>query len=114
MGNRQAQWWSRREFVSGLTVAATAGLIGARPHDASAEPPPETTRIKLVEITGICIAPQYVAKDLLQSEGFTDVQYFQATAGTAALKVLAAGNADISLTFVAPCVIQIEAGTNKH
>jgi NitT/TauT family transport system substrate-binding protein len=101
---------SRRTFLSGLTAVGTASTLGGWPQRAAAEPPPETTRIKLVEITGICIAPQYVAKDLLQSEGLTDVQYFQATAGTGALKAIAAANADISLTFVAPCVIQMDAG----
>ncbi len=108
--NERSENWSRREFVGGLTLAGMAGLVGTRPDQANAEPPPETTRIKLVEITGICIAPQYVAKDLLESEGFTAVQYFQTTAGIAALKALAAGDADISITFVAPCVIQIDAG----
>jgi NitT/TauT family transport system substrate-binding protein len=109
MGDRRENW-SRREFVRGLTLAGTAGLVGVRPDDATAEPLPETTRIKLIEITGICIAPQYVAKDLLHSEGFTDVQYFQAPAGIATAKALAAGNADLSLNFVAPCVIRIDAG----
>jgi NitT/TauT family transport system substrate-binding protein len=102
---------NRREFLRDTALVGAAGaLLGAPPRAVAAEPPPETTRIKLIEITGICIAPQYVAKDLLHGEGFTDVQYFQATAGTAALKALPAGNADISLTFVAPCAIQIDAG----
>ena len=107
---RRPERRSRREFVSGLTVAVTAGLVGARPHAVATEPPPETTQIKLVEITGICIAPQYVAKDLLHSEGFTDVQYFQAAAGIETAKALAAGKADISLNFVAPLLIQMDAG----
>jgi NitT/TauT family transport system substrate-binding protein len=102
---------NRREFLRDTALVGAAGaLLGAPPRAVAAEPPPETTRIKLIEITGICIAPQYLAKDLLHGEGFTDVQYFQATAGTAALKALPAGNADISLTFVAPCAIQIDAG----
>jgi len=92
--------------VRGLAVAVTAGLVGARPQAVAAE----TTQIKLVEITGICIAPQYVAKDLLHSEGFTDVQYFQAAAGIETAKALAAGKADISLNFVAPLLIQMDAG----
>ena len=72
---------SRREFLQGLTAAGTAAWLGADPAPAVAEPALETTRIKLVEITGICIAPQYVADDLLRAEGFTDVQYFRASAG---------------------------------
>ena len=102
--------WSRRHFVKGLTLAGAAGLVGVRPDDATAEPPPETTRIRLIEITGVCIAPQYVAEELLRTEGFRDVEYVKAQAGTAAIKALTAGKADISLTFGAPVIIQIDAG----
>ena len=38
--------WSRREFVSGLALAGTAGLVGIRPAQVEAEPPPETTSLK--------------------------------------------------------------------
>jgi NitT/TauT family transport system substrate-binding protein len=38
------------------------------------EAPPETTTIRLVKIPGICVAPQYVAEELLRAEGFTDIQ----------------------------------------
>ena len=38
---------SRREFVSGLTLAGTAALLGARPNQTAAEPPPETTTLRL-------------------------------------------------------------------
>ena len=107
---RRPERWSRREFVCRLTGAVTAGLVGARPHVVAAEPPPETTQITLVEIPGICIAPQYVAKDLLHSEGFTDVQYVQAAAGIETAKALAAGKADISLNFVALMILQMDAG----
>ena len=99
---------TRRDLLHG--IAGTAGLLGWPPGYASGQPPLETTRIKLIEISGICIAPQYVAKDLLHSEGFTDVQYFQAAAGIATAKALAAGSADISLNFVAPNIIQMSAG----
>jgi NitT/TauT family transport system substrate-binding protein len=99
---------TRRDLLRSVT--GTVGLLGWPSGYLSAEPPPETTRIKLIEISGICIAPQYVAKDLLHSEGFTDVQYFQAAAGIATAKALAAGSADISLNFVAPNIIQMAAG----
>jgi NitT/TauT family transport system substrate-binding protein len=101
---------ARREFLRGLTLAGTATLLGAGPGPVVAEPALETTRINLVEITGICIAPQYVAEDLLRSEGFTDVRYFKAAAGIETAKALAGGKADISLNFVAPLIIQMDAG----
>ena len=55
-----------------------AGLLGLHTRRVAAEPPPETTRIRLVQIPGICQAPQYVAEALLHSEGFTEVHYLQA------------------------------------
>ena len=91
MRNRQAQSWSRREFLGGLTLAGTAGFLGLQPELAVAEPPPETTKLRLVKISGICIAPQYVVEDLLQSEGFTEVQYVEAVAGAETIKALASG-----------------------
>jgi NitT/TauT family transport system substrate-binding protein len=100
----------RREFLRSVAVAGTAAGLGWRPRGTAAEPALETTRITLIEITGICIAPQYVAEDLLRSEGFTDVQYVKAAAGIETAKGLAAGRADISLNFVAPLIMRIDAG----
>jgi hypothetical protein len=39
---------TRREFARGLTLAGTAGALGMRPTVGAAEPPPETTIIKLL------------------------------------------------------------------
>src|SRR5262249_45129459 len=75
MDRRRADGWSRREFL-GLTLAGTAGLLGLKPESLAAEPPPETTTLKLVQSPGdLCTAPQYVAEPLLRGEGFTEVQY---------------------------------------
>jgi NitT/TauT family transport system substrate-binding protein len=69
MKDRRASW-SRREFVGGLTLAGTTGLLGLRPDYATAEAPPETTRLRMLHSLSLCQAPQYVAEDLLRSEGF--------------------------------------------
>jgi NitT/TauT family transport system substrate-binding protein len=110
MDNERHDSWNRRQFLSVAAAAGTGAVFGLRSGSIAAEPPPETTRIRLIEISGICIAPQYVAKDLLHDEGFTDVQYIKAPAGIATAKAIAAGNADISLNFVAPFLIQLDAG----
>jgi NitT/TauT family transport system substrate-binding protein len=100
--------WSRRDFLHRLTLSGTAGLFGLRAEPADAEPPPETRRIRLVQIAGVCVAPQYVAEELLKSEGFNDVQYvkFEATP----YKGFASGEVDLSMAFVAPFIIQVDAG----
>ena len=111
MDNERHDNWSRRQFLSVTACAGTGALFGLRSEAIAAEPPPETTRIRLIEIAGVCIAPQFVAKDLLHGEGFTDVQYVGvSTSGIEAAKALAAGKADINISFVAPLVMQIDAG----
>jgi NitT/TauT family transport system substrate-binding protein len=76
----------------------------------AAEPPPEVTTIRLLRSAAICVAPQYVAEDLLRSEGFTEVRYVDAAGALGALPRLAAGEADVSMTFSGPLVVQIDAG----
>ena len=59
-------------------VAALAGAAGLLPYgvgQAAAEPAPETTRIRLYQAPTICLAPQYVAEDLLRAEGFSEIEY---------------------------------------
>jgi NitT/TauT family transport system substrate-binding protein len=98
---------SRRDFLSGLAAAGAASAVGWPPNPAAAEPSPETTAIILNEIPGICVAPQYVAQELLRGEGFTDVRY--AKFGTAGIyKALASGEVDVSMAFVAPFITQLE------
>ena len=65
---------NRRRFLTTVSSAGAATLLGKRRAFAQ-EAPPETTSIRLVKNQSICIAPQYVAADLLRAEGFTDVQY---------------------------------------
>jgi NitT/TauT family transport system substrate-binding protein len=50
-----------------------------------------------------------VAEDLLQSEGFSDVQYVRMT-GNLFTSALAAGEVDIVLNFVGPLLIRVDAG----
>ena len=72
----------RRTLLSGVMTLGSLGLLAIRPHSAAAEPPPETTKIRLARTLSICRAPQYMTEELLRSEGFTDVSYFAARDGT--------------------------------
>ena len=108
----QPDSWSRREFVNGLALAGTAGLLGVRPTHVAAESPPETTRLRLAWTGSTCQAPQYVAEELLRAEGFTDVQYVDlAEAGGGGIaKRLGAGEADLTQNFIGPLLLQLDAG----
>jgi NitT/TauT family transport system substrate-binding protein len=106
----QTEGWTRRRFLGGLALAGTAGLLGLHPRLVAAEPPPETRRIRLVQIPSICQAPQYVAEALLRSEGFTEVHYLQ-KAGTDGIEMaLASGEADLNGHFAASSLLRLEAG----
>jgi len=97
---------TRRRLLATLCSAATAGLIGKKV--SAQEAPPETTTIRLGKIPGVCIAPQYVAEELLRGEGFTDVQYVELSVNV--YTGFTAGTIDISMAFIAPYIIQLDAG----
>jgi NitT/TauT family transport system substrate-binding protein len=69
---------TRRQFLTTLSLAGAAGLLHAPPSQA-AEGALETTTVRLMRHPVICIAPQYVAEDLLRAEGFTDIRYIEAS-----------------------------------
>jgi NitT/TauT family transport system substrate-binding protein len=99
---------SRREFL-GRTILAGA-LSGLWPRAVAAEPPPETARLRLIKIPvyGNCIAPLYMAEELLEAEGFTDVQYVNPKDSVAS--ALTSGDVDIGMAFLPPLISIIDAG----
>jgi NitT/TauT family transport system substrate-binding protein len=110
MNNRQHEGWSRREFLGAAALTGAGALLGSGSEAVAAEPPPETTRLRLVQRPSICVAPEYVAEDFLRSEGFTDVQYIKKPGAKEVEPALASGEADVSLHFAAPNILRIEAG----
>jgi NitT/TauT family transport system substrate-binding protein len=100
----------RRRFLTTLSSAAAAGLFGGSQALAE-ETPLETTRIRLYDWSGVCIAPQFVAEELLKAQGFTDVQYLRdEPSGSLPNPLLASGAVDINTQFSAPSIIRVEAG----
>jgi NitT/TauT family transport system substrate-binding protein len=69
---------SRRDFLTTLSAAGAAGALGTRTAFAD-EGPPETTTIRLIQDPNICLAPGYIAGDLLRAEGFTEIRYVTST-----------------------------------
>jgi len=101
----------RRAFLAGLSAIGTAGLMGARPDVAGAEAPPETTRVRLFKYPGICLAPQYVAGELLRSEGFTDVQYLEFPEGASGVyERLSSAAVDFTQWYGAPFIEEVDKG----
>jgi NitT/TauT family transport system substrate-binding protein len=71
---------TRRRVLSTMALAGAAGLIRA-PRVMAAEDRLETTTVRLGKSASICIAPEYVAEELLRAEGFTEVQYLDVEHG---------------------------------
>jgi NitT/TauT family transport system substrate-binding protein len=108
MSPSQAADWTRRRFLGGLTLAGTAGLLGLHPRSVAAEPPPETTTLRVARTTSICQAPQYVAEALFEAEGFTEVQFVGEP--TTADRTLVSGEAQMGMLFLGPYLLRLDEG----
>jgi NitT/TauT family transport system substrate-binding protein len=96
---------SRRDFLTTLSAAGAACILGARGSLAE-DGPPETTTLRLFGNASICQAPAYISEDLLRAEGFTDIRYVRN------LPVDAVARGVIDFGFKTPgwIVAQVDAG----
>jgi NitT/TauT family transport system substrate-binding protein len=95
---------SRRDFLAGVSAGAT-GVLFARGAHAD-DGPPEVTTLRFPKRSAICVAPRYLAGDLLRAEGFTDVKYI---AGLP-LDAVCRGDLDFDVNTAAWAVSQLNAG----
>jgi len=100
---------SRRRFLAALSSAGVAGALGP-PNSRAQDGPLETTAVRIAKIAGICIAPQYVAEELLRAEGFTDIRYVATDAGVPAALSMARGEVDFTANYAPALIIPIDAG----
>ncbi len=107
--------FDRRDFLAGASALGGASLLGV-PERADAEPPPEVRKVRLINAPAMCLAPQFIAKDLLHAEGFAEVEYvpYQAPAGAYTELwlpgMIAEGTADFSMGGVAWWPPAIDSG----
>ena len=103
---------NRREFVRRLTLGGTAGLARLVQGEANAEVPLESPRLRLTQTPVLCVAPQYVASELLRAEGFVDLQYVKREGDFQQWQrqALLSGEVDILTGYVTSLVTQIDAG----
>ena len=102
---------NRREFLGSLTLTGTAGILGLGPRSVSAEPPPETTKIRLPAEPLPCTSPMFVAEELLRAEGFTEVQYVKIEGGRPGTeRALNSGVIDMRQAFAGSSVANLDAG----
>jgi NitT/TauT family transport system substrate-binding protein len=99
---------SRRRFLATLSSASVAALIGPCRSFAQ-DTPPETTTIRLAKNDGTCIAPQYIANELLRLEGFSDIQHVTRLPSVMSAAI-GRGDVDFSMEFAAQLIPAIETG----
>src|SRR5580704_12882099 len=90
---------TRRRVLTTISMVGAAGLVGVR-RVRAAEAALETTTVRLVNDGSICIAPEYVAEELLRAEGFTDIRYVNAP-GSQQVDALLRGEIDFCNFFPA-------------
>jgi len=99
---------TRRRFLATASLAGAAGLLRAPPLLA-AEAPLETTAVRIIKSTAICIAPQYIAEELLRAEGFTDIRFVE-IAMDDYWEALTEGKVDFGLSYASSHLTAIDAG----
>jgi NitT/TauT family transport system substrate-binding protein len=110
MKHRPNPYWNRREFLTKVGVAGAGALLGPTAHSFAAEPPPETKRIRIPQLPSACRSPEWIAEELLRTEGFSDVQYLPVQGTQGVERALASGEADLAGHFAAPVILRLEAG----
>ena len=96
---------SRRHFLTALSAAGAAGVLGTRSALAD-EGPPEVTTLRLGLDTNMCIAPDLIAEQLLRAEGFTDIRYVTPSKGVQ----VSSGQIDFDLESAAWLASHLDAG----
>jgi NitT/TauT family transport system substrate-binding protein len=101
---------TRRHFLTGAAEAVGAGVLGLVPPRAEAEPPPETTTLRIGHSPSFCAAPQFVAEDLLRGEGFSSITYVRPTdAGAGQWRALASGEVHFGTAVSGPLLLRLDA-----
>jgi NitT/TauT family transport system substrate-binding protein len=99
----------RRAVLRALSAGVIGRVCGTRPGFA-AEPPPETTTLRIGHSPSLCAAPQFVAEDLLRGEGFSSITYVRsADTGLAQWRDLATGETHFNTAFSGPLLVRLDA-----
>src|SRR5215471_18371280 len=99
---------SRRRFLGSTALAGIACMLppfGAR----AAEPILETVAIKLPRDPAICTMPQMITEQLLQAEGFTDIQFVDEPPGNPG-ELLARGKVDLMVGYASNFIVGLDKG----
>ena len=100
---------TRRTFLSAAAAWTGASLLGL-PTRSAAEPAPETPTIRLGYDPVICVAPMFLAEELLRLEGFKTVEYVRRRPDEAFPEMLLNGRADFGVVNTPSLMLAADAG----
>ena len=100
---------SRRRFLSSAFLAGAGGLLGL-PRALATDGALETTRVRLLQDPGICLAPEYAAEELLRAEGFTDIHYIEVASDADSVAAIVRGEVDFGPNYASQFIAAIDAG----
>src|SRR6516165_6378344 len=100
---------TRRRFLTLASAAGAASLVRA-PRVLGAEGALETTTLRFTRTPALCVAPLFVAEELLRVEGFSNIRYVDTGSATESANAIAAGQADLSFDFASAYIIGIDSG----
>jgi NitT/TauT family transport system substrate-binding protein len=91
---------NRREFIAGLSVIGATGLW-SRSSPAIAEPPPETSSVRLPIFANVadCMTPMVIAEQMLHAEGIADVKLVETGTGSDSDDWLEHGETDFDWNY---------------
>lgn len=101
-------WSARRRFIESSSAIIGSLLLGYR-SSTFAAPAPEVRKIRIVIGPATCFAPLLVAEELLRMEGFSEIEYVNATTEPGPM-LIARDAADFAQWDVAAAIPLVDAG----
>ena len=98
----------RRDFLARSAALAGMSLLPYS-DSARAEPPPEIKKIRFLHVPSICLAPTYLAIELLRLDGFTDLPLVDPDPARGA-NLIADGDADFGMHDVPSLIPMLDTG----
>ena len=100
---------NRRDFLRRSGALAAASLA-AVPRRGAAESALETRSIRFYYDPVICVAPMFLAEELLRMEGFTEIAYLKRHADETVPDALREGRADLTATNAPSLMLALDSG----
>ena len=100
----------RRDFLA-RSAALAGGALLPFSNSVGAEPLPEIKKIRFLDDRSICLAPQYLAIELLRLEWFTELPTIEPEPALGA-NLIADGHADFGMYDVPSLIPMLDTGKN--